>query len=240
MVIISLNGIERIGKQYYSGILNNYLKEIYGFPRIKKFSFPSFTTQTGQKLAAQIKRFKAQDLVKPSSVTRSRYKKIAELMLANYEEYYRHIEIHDLIDNNISIINNNYFSVIAHWMATGLEYKAIKNILDTKPFLTQNNMLAIFLVSNDVKKVLTQPPKTHEYVNDSNIVISEDYINFFKQVDSYYRQIYITCTFSNIKTALIEVNMDIGYVTNTIAVIKDKVNSFLKSSNPIVAAVNEK
>lgn len=258
MTIISFNGIERINKQYYSGIINKYLKEMRGHEHIKKFSFPSYTTQTGSKLAALIRKFKTQDLIKTTSLSKSRYRKIAEYMLNNYQEYYRYIDLHNSSDkNNISIINNNYFSVIAHSLAINIDYKIIEHLIrDYFSFLVDEprNTLAIFLVTNDVKKVLTEPPKSHEiYIKNREDVLIEpdivsiDYINFFKQVDNYYRQMFVTYSHcrkfkGKINPALIEIDVHSNdYITNTVAAIKDKVNEFLlESPNPIIPAINKK
>ena len=246
--IISINGIERIGKQYYSGIINNYLKESFGptiaAQRLRKFSFPSYTTHNGKKLASLLKNFKNQDFLKLTPVSKARFKKITNLMLENYREYSKYIYLH-LNNNpeNIAIINNNYFSIIAHSLAMSIDYKSIERVIRTNymdVLDTQKNILAFFLVTNNVEKVLTAPSKSHEiHSSIAPDYITPDYINFFKQVDSYYRQIFLTYSHCSkysdvIKPVLIEVNVNSepDYISKTVSIMKENISELI--CNPIV------
>ncbi len=249
-LILSLNGIERINKQYYSGILNGYLKsEILGTEYVRKFSFPSYTTRTGKKLAAAIKKFKTNDMVKINESTRRRYVKIARLLMDNYNEYFRYIELHQTQHpKNVSIINNNYYSIIAHGLALSIDYyRLVNTMIGEQPFKNQNNVLAFFIVTNNVEKVLTDPPKSHEvylenYIN--NDTISKDYINFYKQVNNFYRQIYITLSYShkfNGRAVLIEVDSnDSSHIAKAVSQMKSEIAAILKSPNSIIPTINKK
>lgn len=229
MTIISFNGIERIGKSYYCGIINNYLKKVEREVlkedlELKKFTFPSYTTTAGRKLMELIKQFKQDDLLAVNNNTHNRYRKIAEYLIKNYEEYKIFIEgfTHHNKENHIALINNNYFSIIAHGLAANVHYNTIRNMLKDI-YLKKEKTLAFFLISNDVSKTLSSPYLSHDtYGRESWITLpselSEDYINYFKYVNNYYKQIYLTLyyTSSNIKPVLIEVDGDILSTVNRI------------------------
>lgn len=220
MVIISFNGIERIGKSYYCGILSKYLTDKFD---THKFSFPSYTTINGKKLETLINQFKNDDLLSLTNHSHNRYKKIAYYLIKNYDDYKLFIEGFLSRRGTVALINNNFFSIIAHGLATDVMYNDIKNMINGL-YLTKTKTLAFFLVVNDVKKTLIE----YFDFSDGN-TLSDDFINYYTHVNRYYKQIYLTyLKDENITPILIQVDTsNPKYVTETCNLIKRHVDRHL-------------
>lgn len=227
-MIISFNGIEKIGKQYYSSILNRYLKD--NTDDCRKFSFPSYTTTSGKHLATLLKQFKEDDLLFLNPHSHNRYKKIANLLIKNYEDYRFHMESFLSKKNSVVILNNNYFSVLAHGLAADVSYNDLKKMLTDDFYLMKHKTLAFFLIAKNVKNVLNS---TFEYnKSDTKIetitsTLSSDYINYHIHVNNYYKQIYLTLKNNNIITPiLLEIDVtDPASISNTCSIIKTEVEN---------------
>ena len=234
MVIITLNGIERIGKSYYSGILNKYLKTKYAdMFQTRKFSFPSYTTTSGKKLAELIRRFREDDLLRFTSLTATRYRRIAGLFMENMMDYGPLVSLGANSPHNVSLVNNyGLYSITAHGLAAGMSYRLLLKAMERYRFSPPD--LAFFLITKNVRKMLTEPLKTHEVYSSQNEEMdpetySEDYINYFTMVNAYYRQVHLAnaLTYPKSKFILVEVDPnDNGHITKTVEKIKSVAESF--------------
>lgn len=212
--IITINGIPNIGKQFYSQVINNYLKKKQGEETLKKFSFPSFTTHRGQKVLDAIKKFKAKDLDLDNcdSYTKLRYKRVIEALLANYQEYQKYIDMHLFHPENIAIINNNYYSILAHGLAVQLEYAELQELI--APFMSNRKTLSIFL---------------------STQKLPQQGYNHYRLVNNNYRQLFLTLahskSYENITAIFIEIDFDdVNHITKTCNRIKESLDSWNSSS----------
>jgi hypothetical protein len=233
LVIVSFNGVERIGKSYFAGLLNKHL--LSEDKDVKKFSFPSYTTITGKHLARLIKQFRQDDLLFLNPHSHSRYKKIADLMIKNYEEYRFFIEgFLTSKKNSIAILNNNFFSVIAHGLAADVLYNDINKMIGDI-YLKNTDTLAFFLVAKNVKDVIVAPFRAYE-TNYSDMItadiLSIDHLNYYSMVNNYYKEIFLTYSHlpdSKIKPILLEIDLsDVGYITKTCESIKHELESYLR------------
>lgn len=208
---MSFNGIERIGKSFFSGILNKHLKEQED-KDVKKFSFPSYTTITGKHLARLIKQFRQDDLLFLNPHSHNRYKKIADLMVKNYEEYRLFIEGFLSKKNTTAIINNNFFSVIAHGLAAEVTYRDINKMVGDI-YLKNHDTVAFFLIAKNVKDVIVAPFRTFE-TNYADVIpadtLSADHLGYYTMVNNYYKEIFLTYSHlpdSKIRPVKIEVDL---------------------------------
>ena len=224
MSLVTFSGVENIGKQFYAQMANNYLKKKYSEPQIKKFSFPSFTTHRGQKVLEALKAFKSKDL-DPDAITtytKLRYRKLIETLLANYEEYDKYLYMHLFHKDNIAIVNNPYYSILAHGLAVRLEYtELVRTIGQQAPFLLENKTqtLSFFLTTPNLDKIIRVP----------------EHLNHYKLVNNNYKQIFLTLahgrSYKNIKPVFIEIDMkDASHITNTCNKIKETLDSWHWSS----------
>ena len=215
MTVISFDGIEDIGKQFYSGIITSKLKSKMGMENVQKIQFPSYTTATGNHLSRLIKQFKTNDLaatLNPHS--HNRYRKIATLMVNNFNEYQQFISL-----RKYTVLTNNYFSIFAYGLAADVYHSYLKEITD-KAFLKNEETLAFFLVAKDVSLFLE---------NNEN----EDYVNYFKMVNQFYKSTFLNHKFNNNHNNVVLIEIDYNnpdHVSNTLDIIKSEVKSHFSIS----------